>query len=131
MIRALRLTPPPDAVSARWTWSPPVTPEELLLLGGLGWLAGWLGWALRPRLRERWLVLLVFGGLAVGAGLGLRAWYRRPLAIVLDRTSLRLSPHGLRAGRRPRSRPAARCGCSDATPRLGARARGRWPAKGG
>ena len=95
VIRALRLTPPPDAVSSRWTWSPPVTPEELLLLGSLAWIGGWLGWALRPRFRERWLVVLVFGGLAVGAGLGLRGWYSRPLAIVLDRTSARISPHGL------------------------------------
>jgi hypothetical protein len=93
--RALQLTPPPDAMSARWTWSPPVTPEELLLFGSLAWVGGWLGWSLRPRLRERWLVLLVFGGIGVAAGLALRAWYRRPLAIVLDRTSARLSPHGL------------------------------------
>ena len=69
-IRALRLTPPPDAASARWTWSPPVTPEELLLFGSLAWIAGWIGWALRPRLRERWLVLLVFGGLGVGGWSG-------------------------------------------------------------
>jgi hypothetical protein len=93
--QALRLTPPPDAVSARWTWSPPVTPEELLLLGILGWLAGWLGWAALPRLRERWVVLLVFSAISAGAGLGLRAWYRRPVAIVLDRTAVRVSPHGL------------------------------------
>jgi hypothetical protein len=92
--RALALTPPPDAASARWTWSPPVTPEELLLLGGIAWLLGWAGWALRPRVRDRWLVLLVFGGVAIGGGLALRAWYRRPLAIILDPVTLRLSPHG-------------------------------------
>jgi hypothetical protein len=92
--RALALTPPPDAASSRWTWSPPVTPEELLLLGALAWIAGWLGWVVRPRVRDRWLVLIVFGGLAVGGGLTLRAWYRRPLAIVLDPATLRLSPHG-------------------------------------
>jgi hypothetical protein len=93
--RALRLTPPPDAMSVRWTWSPPVTPEELLLFGSLAWIGGWIGWALRPRVRERWLVLLVFGGIGVAAGLALRAWYSRPLAIVLDRTAARISPHGL------------------------------------
>jgi len=92
--RALALTPPPDAASARWTWSPPVTPEELLVVGALGWIIGWLGWVVRPRVRDRWLVLLVFAAAAVGGGLALRAWYRRPLAILLDTATLRLSPHG-------------------------------------
>lgn len=93
--QALRLTPSPDNTSARWSWTPPVRPEELLLLGMLGWIAGWAGWSLRPRVRERWLVLLVFSAVAVLAGLGLRTWLRAPLAIVLERTTLRLSPHGL------------------------------------
>jgi tetratricopeptide (TPR) repeat protein len=93
--QALRLTPPPDATSARWSWTPPVTPEELLLFGALGWLAGWLGWALRPRVRERWLILLVFSAAAMLAGLALRTWLRQPLAVVLARSTLRLSPHGL------------------------------------
>jgi hypothetical protein len=92
--RALRLTPPPDATSARWTWSPPVTSEELLLLGALGWLAGWIGWVLRPRLRDRWSILLLFAAATTLAGFGLRTWYRRPLGIVLDQTTLRMSPHG-------------------------------------
>jgi hypothetical protein len=92
--RALDLTPPADLISARWAWSPPVTPDELLLAGGIGWLLGWIGWAVRARARERWLVLLVFAGVAVLGGLGLRAWYRVPLAIVLDPVTLRLSPHG-------------------------------------
>ena len=52
----------------------------------------------RPRVRERWLVLLVFAGAAVLGGLALRAWYRRPLAIVLDAATLRLSPARARAG---------------------------------
>ena len=89
------MTPPPDATSARWSWVPPVSPEELLLLGALGWIVGWLGWALRPRVRERWLALLVFAGAAAVAGLALRSWLREPLAVVLDRSALRLSPHGL------------------------------------
>ncbi len=92
--RALELTPPADVASSRWTWSPPVTPDELLLLGALGWIAGWIGWVARPRVRERWLVLLVFAGAATAGGLALRAWYRRPLGIVLDDATLRLSPHG-------------------------------------
>jgi len=93
--QALRMTPPPDATSARWSWTPPVTPEELLLLGALGWMAGWLGRTLRPRVRERWLVLLVFSAAALLAGLALRSWLREPLAVVLARSTLRLSPHGL------------------------------------
>jgi hypothetical protein len=92
--RALRLTPPADANSARWTWSPPVTPEELVLLGVLGWLVGWVAWVLRPRQRDRWAVLLVFAAATTAAGFGLRGWYRRPVGIVLDQTTLRLSPHG-------------------------------------
>ncbi len=92
--RALQLTPPPDGISARWVWSPPVTPEELLLLGSLGWLAGWIGWTVRPRIRDRWFIVLVFAGCAIVGGLGLQAWYRRPLGIVLEATSLLLSPHG-------------------------------------
>ncbi len=92
--RALELTPAFDVTSARWTWSPPVTPEELLLAGGIGWLLGWAGWVARARARERWLILLVFAGAAVLGGLGLRAWYRVPIAIVLDPVTLRLSPHG-------------------------------------
>jgi tetratricopeptide (TPR) repeat protein len=92
--RALRLTPPPDATSARWTWSPPVTPEELLLLGALGWLLGWVAWVLRPRQRDRWAILLLFAAASTAAGFGLRTWYRRPVGIVLDQATLRLSPHG-------------------------------------
>jgi tetratricopeptide (TPR) repeat protein len=93
--QALRMTPPPDATSARWSWTPPVSAEELLLLGALGWIAGWLGWTLRPHVRERWLILLVFSAAALVAGLAFRSWLREPLAVVLDRTTLRLSPHGL------------------------------------
>jgi hypothetical protein len=49
---------------------------------------------LRPRSRDRLTILLVFGAVAMLAGFALRTWYRRPIAIVLDQTTLRLSPHG-------------------------------------
>ena len=94
VLRAMRLTPLPDATSARWLWSPPVTPEELLLFGALGWIVGWCGWVWRPRIRERWSVLLVFSLIAALGGVALRIWYDRPVAVVLDQTILRLSPHG-------------------------------------
>jgi hypothetical protein len=94
IVRAMRLTPLPDEISSRWLWSPPVTPQELLLVGALGWIVGWLGWVLRPRVRERWSILLVFSALAGLAAVGLRVWYDRPVAVVLDQTTLRLSPHG-------------------------------------
>jgi hypothetical protein len=94
ILRALRLTPSPDAASSRLVWSAPVTPDELLLAGGVAWLLGWLGWVIRPRHRDRWTVLLVFAALSTIGSLALRAWYRRPTAVVLDQTTLRLSPHG-------------------------------------
>jgi len=92
--RALRLTPAPNATTARWTWSPPVTPDELLLAGMVGWLAGWVGWGLRPRTRHRWAMLLAASISTQMAGFALRSWYARPLGIVLDQTTMRLSPHG-------------------------------------
>jgi hypothetical protein len=94
IVRALRLTPPPDAASGRLVWSAPVTPDELLLAGAVAWLVGWLGWVLRPRLRDRWAMLLVFAALSTLGSVALRAWYARPIAVVLDQTTLRLSPHG-------------------------------------
>jgi hypothetical protein len=44
--------------------------------------------------RERWGVILVFSAGAALAGVALRVWYERPVAVVLDQTTLRLSPHG-------------------------------------
>jgi hypothetical protein len=94
IVRAMRLTPLPNETSSRWLWSPPVTPQELLLFGALGWIVGWLGWVWRPRVRERWSIVLVFSAMAALAAVGLRLWYDRPVAVVLDQTTLRLSPHG-------------------------------------
>ena len=39
-------------------------------------------------------ILLVLAAAAMVGGFALRAWYQRPIAIVLDQTTLRLSPHG-------------------------------------
>jgi hypothetical protein len=64
------------------------------VLGAFGWILGWIGWVLRPRLRDRLTILLVFAGAALAGGFGLRVWLQRPIAIVLDQTTLRLSPHG-------------------------------------
>ena len=94
VLRALRLTPTPDAGSARLIWSPPVTTAELLVVAAIAWLVGWAGWVWRPRVRERWTVVLVFAALSLLSALALGAWYRRPIAVVLDQTTLRVSPHG-------------------------------------
>jgi BatD DUF11 like domain len=94
ILRALRLTPSPDATSARWTWSAPATPDELIVVAAIGWLLGWGGWMLRPQYRARWMVLLIVAAMFGLSSLGVAAWYRRPIAIVLDQTPLRLSPHG-------------------------------------
>jgi hypothetical protein len=94
ILRALRLTPTPDAASARLVWSPPVTSAELLLVAAIAWLVGWAGWVWRPRVRERWTVLLGFATMAALGVVALTAWYRRPVAVVLDQTTLRISPHG-------------------------------------
>lgn len=92
--RALQLTPPADPVTARWTWVPPVRPDELLLIGIGGWVLGWLAWVARPRRRDRWTIVLLFSGAAVIAGLALRSWYARPVAVARQGAELRVSPHG-------------------------------------
>jgi hypothetical protein len=94
VLRALRLTPTPDAGSSRLVWSPPVTSSELLLVASVAWLLGWAGWIWRPRIRERWTVLLAFAAIAALGSVALVAWNRRPIAMVLDQTTLRVSPHG-------------------------------------
>jgi hypothetical protein len=94
VLRALRLTPTPDAGSARLVWSPPVTGAELLLVAAVAWLVGWAGWIWRPRVRERWTVLLAFAAIAGLGSVALAVWNNLPIAVVLDQTTLRVSPHG-------------------------------------
>jgi hypothetical protein len=91
--RALRLVPVPESRSARALWVPPFTPEELLLLAGALWMAGWIGFSLTRK--PRWLVVVVAGLLVAGGGEALAIWYRRPLAIVTADHSLSVSPHDL------------------------------------
>lgn len=92
---ALELVPPPEAGSASQLWLPPVTWEELALLGTLLWCAGWIVLAVHRSRRQRELGgALVAVALLLGAGaLALRSWERRPLALTLAKQPLRLSPH--------------------------------------
>jgi len=94
VLRALELVPPPESGSAARLWSPPVTWQELALAAVPLWLIGWVLQVVRSR-RARELgvgcgVLAVL--LAVAAGL-LYDRERRPLGLLLGKTSLQLSPH--------------------------------------
>jgi cytochrome c-type biogenesis protein CcmH/NrfG len=91
--RALRLVPVPESRSARALWVPPVTPEELLVLAGVLWITGWIGYSITRR--NRWLVVVVGGLLAAGGGEALGLWYSRPLGIVTAENALSVSPHDL------------------------------------
>ncbi|HEX6088585.1 MAG TPA: BatD family protein [Gemmatimonadales bacterium] len=92
--RALRLVPPPDAVSARRFWVSPVTPAELAVAGLVAWLAGWvLVFRNRRRFRLRYLALLAAGVALGAAALGVELHYRRPLAVAVLPEPLRISPH--------------------------------------
>jgi hypothetical protein len=91
--RALRLVPVPESRSARALWVPPVTPQELVVLAGILWITGWVGYTITRR--NRWLVVVLGGLFAVGAAEGLALWYRRPLGIVTVENSLSISPHDL------------------------------------
>lgn len=91
--RALRLVPAPDPASARRTRALPLTPDELALVAGLLWFSGWTVILLRPdALRGGAAFLLASAVVGAGAGLAARE-QARPLAIVLQPTELRRSPH--------------------------------------
>lgn len=92
--RALRLVPAPDPTSGWKRWAAPVTPEELGLAGGILWLLGWGAWWAYPRARRRLTVFIVVAGGALVAAPSLAVWYRRPVAVLLAESTLRLSPHG-------------------------------------
>ncbi|MGH7585784.1 MAG: BatD family protein [Gemmatimonadales bacterium] len=95
--RALRLVPPAGAASARELWSPPVTPDELLVAGVLLWIIGWALARLIKGVRLRrvgWGIVLL-GATALAGSLGLRRWYDRPLVLVRATGPARVSPVGL------------------------------------
>jgi len=72
----------------------PLTPEEVLLLAGGLWLAGWVLLAVLPR--RRWVLgVLSAASVIAVAGLTLRGHYRSPLAVVTRAAVLRDAPHGL------------------------------------
>ena len=95
--RALRLVPPAGASSARELWTPPVTPDELLVTGVLLWILGWMVARLvvHVRLRRVGWALVLLGATALAGSLGLRRWYDRPLVLVRATGPARVSPVGL------------------------------------
>lgn len=96
--RALLLLPPADVAASRLLWVSPFSPAELLLVGGICWLAAWGGILWTRRMRGRWLVLLAGGALLLALGGGLAWWYHDPTAVVANNAVLRLSPHELAPG---------------------------------
>jgi BatD DUF11 like domain len=93
--RALLLVAPADLGAASRLWVSPFTPDEFWLVGLVVWLIGWAAIIGTRRFRGRWVVLLVGGGLLIGAGAALDRWYDTPLAVVATNVQLRLSPHEL------------------------------------
>lgn len=90
--RALELVPAPDAASAGRLWVPPVTWEELLVGALPLWIAGWIALA-RPRRRDLGLAAIGLAALAGGGAVALRSRETRPVAVLLGKTPLQLSPH--------------------------------------
>jgi hypothetical protein len=94
VVRALELVPPPESGSAARLWSPPVTWRELALVAAPLWLLGWGLLTVRSRrLRELGLGCTGLVLMVVAAGVFLHERERRPLGVLLGKTSLQLSPH--------------------------------------
>jgi hypothetical protein len=91
--RALELVPPPESASAARLWMPPLTWEELGLLALPVWMVGWFVLGFKPRRRELAIGVLLLAVALGGSALWLRRRARRPLAIVVTKTTLQLSPH--------------------------------------
>lgn len=92
--RALELVPPPESGSAARLWSPPVTWQELALVAAPLWL---LGWAMRMvrsrRVRELGVGCAGLAVLLAAAAVFFHERGRRPLSLLVGKTSLQLSPH--------------------------------------
>ena len=95
--RALRLVPPAGAASARELWTPPVTPDELLVAGVVLWVVGCVLARLVKgvRIRRVGWAIVVLAGTCLAGSLGLRRWYDRPLVLVRATGPARVSPVGL------------------------------------
>jgi hypothetical protein len=105
-VQALRLAPRDPAIRSawqmialrapdleRWGQAVPVTATELLLIGLLGWGAGW---ALLSSGRRRLAGVAFAVALAFSLGAwGVQQWYRQPIAVVIRQTTLRVAPFGL------------------------------------
>ena len=92
--RALELVPPPETASAGRLWGPPFTWRELALVALPVWALGWLLLMARGRRRRELGIGLVVVGLVLGAGAGFLRWRdERPMAVLVGRTPLQLSPH--------------------------------------
>jgi hypothetical protein len=81
------------AIDDSTRWVALVTPDELLLLGAVGWLLGWGFVSLRVRWR-RAAPVVGLASVLLGAGGALGWWYQRPVALVRLATPLRGEPHG-------------------------------------
>ena len=92
--RALELVPPPETASASRLWGPPFTWRELALAALPLWVAGWALLLGRGRRRRELGIGLVTLAVLLGAGAAaLHERDRRPLAVIVGRTPLQLSPH--------------------------------------
>jgi hypothetical protein len=90
--RALVLVPAANGASASELAVSPLTPDELWLIGFIVWTLGWAGLAVSRRVRGRWLIMLGCAATFIGAAEGLRWWYARPVAVVINEGAMLVSP---------------------------------------
>ena len=90
--RALVLVPAANGASASELAVSPLTPDELWLIGFIVWTLGWAGLAVSRRVRGRWLIMLGCAAAFIGGAEGLRWWYARPVAVVINEGAMLVSP---------------------------------------